>query len=68
MIDLLLFGSIVCAFCLGWIARGQARARRLPPATRRQIDRARRAASADLRFSADHIAPANVNFDSRETM
>lgn len=64
MTDVLLLGAIVCAFAVGWIARGQARSRQLPPATRRQIDRARKAASSNLRFSADHVAPANANFDS----
>lgn len=61
----------VLGFVIGWGLRGDHESRRrfarLPPATARAIDRARRAGRANLRSVPIFVSPARADFDSGET-
>lgn len=63
----MLLGAIVCSFLLGWLLRGPGECSPLPPATRRQLERARKASRAHLTFTAPHVSPPNADFDGEET-
>lgn len=76
--NLVLLGAIACSFWLGWVARGQVTLRRraLPPATRHQIERDRRAnrpiltailtAVPTAGLDRSFISPARASFDDDE--